>query len=357
MNNYVHQYITCYNGLMSVNTEKILGSVSNLVAPYTVPILIMECDFFNNFNKYGAGDLTYLSNRFGFDERVFDTVLHYLVKEKYLEKRLKDGNHVFELSDTSKEFLLRDSKYDLSIYVSLLVDVLPRKIGASIISALKTGVPAKWNDGGSWEEQMKSGDISRTFSQGMMSRGKYLMDLLSPALQKILINRKKLIDVGGSLGDYCGRFTSDFDDLDCTVFDLEKVIIHAKENVSAKNYQRISFVSGDMFKDSFPTGYDAFFYSNAIHDWDMKQNKYLFDKTYKALSSKGVIIIHDCHLANDKTGPDWAVDHSLYLSVFTHGRYYSRKEISDLLLEVGFKNIEIIETVAGISAIIGYKNE
>ncbi len=342
---------------MSVNTEKILGSVSNLVAPYTVQTLIKECDFFNNFNKHGAGDLTYLSNKFGFDERVFDTVLHYLVKEKYLDQRLNNDNYIFELSDTSRKFLLKESKYDLSVYVSLLVDVLPPKIGASIISALKTGTPAKWDDDGSWEEQMKSGNISKTFSEGMMSRGKYLMDLLSPALQKILINNKKLIDVGGSLGDYCGKFTSDFDNLDCTVFDLENVIIHAKENVTAKNYKRISFVSGDMFKDSFPTGYDAFFYSNAIHDWDIKQNKYLFDKTYKALPSKGIIIIHDCHLTNDKTGPDWAVDHSLYLSIFTNGRYYSKKEISDMLLGVGFENIEIIETVAGISAIIGYKNE
>ncbi len=340
---------------MESNIEKILGIVSRQIVPYTVPTLIEKCDFFNRLNEIGSGNLATLAKEFNFDERVFETVLNYLAKENFLNKVFQDDEYIFELSNSAKEFLLKGSKYDFTNYAVLFNGSVPDKMGESIMTALRTGKPAKWDNEANWEQQMKSGAISKAFSQGMMSRGIYLRDFLSNALSDVLGNTRNLIDVGGSLGDYCGKFTNDYKTLKCTVFDVPAVIERAKINIADKKYERVSLLSGDMFKDVFPNNFDAFLYSNAIHDWDCEQVPFLFSKTFQALENNGVIIIHDCHLDSNKTSPNYAVDHSLYLSIFTDGRYYSYDEISNMLKDAGFKKIETIKTVAGFSAILGYK--
>lgn len=339
-----------------INTEKILGIISSLVVPYTVPTLVEKYDFFNRLNKIDPSNLENLSKEFNFNKRVFEAILNYLTKEGYLSKDLTNGEYIFSLSEYIKEFILTNSKYNLTDYILLFNKSLPEKMPNSIVSALETGKPAKWDMNDSWEQQMKSGVISETFSKGMMSRGDLLKDYLSLSLTDVLIDRKKLIDIGGSLGDYCGKFTNDFKGLECTVFDVDQVIKRAKENIILKKYERVSTQVGDMFIGDFPAGYDTFLYSNAIHDWNIDQNKLLFKKTFNALDDGGIIIIHDCHLNNDKISPSYAVDHSLFLSIFTSGSYYSYKEIENMLNEAGFNKVEIIETVAGFSAIVGYKN-
>jgi 3-hydroxy-5-methyl-1-naphthoate 3-O-methyltransferase len=340
---------------MKSNIENILGLVSAQIVNSTVPALIEKYDFFNKFNNTGSGNLDFLANSFKFDKRVFEAVLNYLVKEGYLDKKQSNKEPVYELSKTSKQFLIKNSNYDFSIYTTLFNQSAPKKSIDSIIYSLETGEPADWNDKGNWENQMKNGSLSKIFSQGMMSRGNYLRDYLSASLKNVLSKSNNLIDVGGSLGDYCGKFTGDHKNINCTVFDFPEVIKVAKENVLNKKYSRVSFVEGNMFKDQFPNDFDAFLFSNAIHDWDRGQIKQLFKKTFDAINKEGVIIIHDCHLDKNKTSPGYAVDHALYLSIFTDGTYYSHDEMKDLLNEAGFKKIKIIKTVAGFSAVLGYK--
>lgn len=337
------------------NIENILGLISAQVVNSTVPALIDKYDFFNKLNNIGSGNLDYLANSFNFDKRVFETTLNYLVKEGYLNKKRSNKEWIYELSKTSKQFLIKNSNYDFSIYATLFNQSAPKKSIDSIIYSLETGEPADWNDNGSWENQMKDGSLSKIFSQGMMSRGNYLRDYLSTSLKKVLSKVNNLIDIGGSLGDYCGKLTRDYKNINCTVFDFPEVIKAAKENVLSKKYSRVSFVEGNMFKDQFPNNFDAFLFSNVIHDWDRGQIRQLFKKTFNAVNKGGVIIIHDCHLDKNKTSPSYAVDHALYLSIFTDGTYYSYDETTDLLTEAGFKKIKIIKTVAGFSAVLGYK--
>ncbi len=341
---------------MESGIEKILGVVSRLIVPYVVPTLVGRCDFFNTFNRVGPGDLDHLAEQFGFDKRVFECVLYYLTKEGYVTKSEKDDVPIFDLSDTSKNFLLKNSTYDLSPYVLLLNGNVPEKVGDSILFALQTGEPATWDMKSDWEQQMKDGTISKVFSQGMMSRGKYLRDALSSGLQGLLSERRRLIDVGGSLGDYCGKFTEDYENLESVVFELPAVAEKTRVNIQEKGYSRVSVIEGDMFTDDFPKGFDIFLYSNAIHDWNDEQIKFLFKKTFGVLEVGGAVVIHDCHLEDEKVSPVWAVDHSLYLSIFTKGRYYSYNEMKKLLAETGFERVDVVKTVAGFSAIVGYKN-
>ena len=114
-------------------------------------------------------------------------------------------------------------------------------------------------------------------------------------------------------------------------------------------------MDGDFFSDNLPKGYDAHFYSNVLHDWTQEKVKVLLKKSHEALNPSGKIIIHGMHLNSDKTGPELAIDHSLYLSVFTEGRNYSTKEISEMLKGVGFKRSQKYHSAGGYSAIVATK--
>lgn len=335
--------------------DKIIGIPSRQIVTYTVPTLIKKFDFFNKLNEIKRGTLQELSKYFEVNSRVLDAVLTYLIKEGFIERNKIKNEYFYSLTPLAKKFLLKGVRYDLTSFALLLEDNVPEKVSNSIFYALKNGKPADWNEYGSWEDAMRLGKISKNFSEGMMSRGKYLMESLSKSLKKILTKKKNLLDIGGSFGDYCGNFTKNYSNLNCSVFELPKVAELAKKNIENKNYKRVGVISGDMFKDDFPKDYDIHFYSNAIHDWNPEQIELLLKKSFKTLNSKGLVLIHDLHLDNDKKGPEVTVDHSLYLSIFTDGRCYTYEEIISLLNNAGFKKTGVIKTVVGYSVIFGIK--
>lgn len=341
--------------IQNVTLEKIFAIPSRQMVPYTLPVLIKQTDFFNKLSKIEPASLDEVTRYFNFDKRVLDAVLSYLQKEGFIEKTGSKKKNKYKLSLLAREHLLQNAKYDLSKFALIIDGSVPDKMGNSIISALKTGKPAEWSNAETWKGGMTSGLISKTFSEGVMSRGKVLADSLSTSLKNILPKYTNLIDIGGSLGDYCGQFTADFWKLSCTVFDLPKVIENTKENIKKMNYRGVDTIAGDMFKDDLPKNFDVHFYSNTLHDWNPDQITKLLKKSHKSLNADGAVIIHDLHLNNDKKSPSFAVDHSLFLAVTTEGRCYSYAEIADLLKNAGFKKIHSTETCAGYGVIVGYK--
>ncbi len=336
----------------TVQIDKIIAIPSRQFVPYTIPTLINKFNFFNELKNLQPCSLETISKHFRFDERVLEAVLSYLLKEGFIQ----NIDNKFTLSRLSSEFLVKGAKYDLSPFALLLQDNVPMKNEEAISYSLTTGKPAIWNSGsGAWKDGMRSGSLSKTFSDAMMSRGEYLKDALSIYLQNTMKGHNKLLDIGGSLGDYCGMFTEKFRNLTSDVYELPKVAENARENIKIKKYRGVNVVEGDMFRDDFPKGYDVHFYSNVMHDWTAAQIGYLLKKSFDSLDKGGIVIIHDMHLNDDKKSPDFVVDHSLYLSVFTEGKCYSYEEMKSFLVRVGFSKIKIIKTVVGYSAIIGAK--
>ncbi|MDO8650364.1 MAG: methyltransferase [Candidatus Berkelbacteria bacterium] len=338
------------------NVDRIIGIPCRLIVPYAVPALIKHLDFFNKFNELGPSSAEKIASSFGFNPRVLDAVLCYLCKEGLLN-RVEGDVDTFELSTLAKGFLLKSSEYDLTKFALIMDGAVMGRLDEAIAQTIKTGEPANWNEEvGNWEEGMRSGLIAKTFSEGMMSRGKYLQSGMVVVLKDVLSDKKKLLDLGGSLGDYSGKLSEALPDLACTVYELPNVVSNTEKNIAEKNYVRVDTLAGDMFKDDLPNNYDVHFYSNVIHDWNNSQVKVLFEKSFNSLPSGGSIVIHDLHLDDGKKSPDIAVDHSLYLSIITSGRCYSYKEIGDMLEGVGFKDTAAYQTVGGYSVIVGHKS-
>lgn len=336
--------------------ERILGLPSRQVVPYVVPTLMNEFDFFNILATRQNWSKDQIAAKWTFDDRVLDATLGYLCKEGFLEQRGSSSDPAYCLSESTHQNLTNQGEYNLSSYATILSEAVPERIPKAIIQALKTGKSASWfGSGETWQNAMKSGAISKGFSEGMMSRGKLLRAEVVKKLKDELSQSRRLIDVGGSLGDYCGAFTQSFPAIECAVYDLPAVIEHAQRNITEKGYQRVRPISGDMFKEALPKGFDTHFYSNVLHDWTPKQVQELLRKSYQALDNPGKVMVHDIHLNPDKQSPSFVVDHSLYLAIFTQGRCYSLNEMESFMHQAGFRNVEQKNTIGGFSVITGEK--
>ena len=119
---------------------------------------------------------------------------------------------------------------------------------------------------------------------------------------------------------------------------------------------RVSVIASDMLCAPFPTGFDAHLFSNVLHDWDMPVVKQLIEKSFTALSSGGVLIIHDAHLNADKSGPLHVAEYSTMLMHSTEGRCYGIGEMTEYLQGAGFTEVRFTPTAAARSVITAKKN-
>lgn len=340
-----------------VTPENILAIASRQLVTNVVPALVRNFNFFKEVKKIQPATIGKIGNHFGFDLRVLEATLYYLVKENFLNMTTKDKEEFFSLSELSEIFLVNESDgtYDFSALTLMFGKDINIKAETAIVFALTTGKSANWSDEfGTWENTMRCDPNAKKFSASMMCRAVFLRDHLVKAIGPILEKYTNLIDIGGSMGDYCGYFSEKFKNLVSTVFDFPEVIKSAEQNIDQKGYPRVKTLGGDMF-EGIPSGHDVHFFSNVLHDWRSDQVNYLLGKSYQSLTNGGAVIIHDLFINNDKKSPSHGIDHSLNLAVFTQGKYYTCAETIEALKKTGFKKIKTINTCVGYKAIVGYK--
>jgi SAM-dependent methyltransferase len=144
--------------------------------------------------------------------------------------------------------------------------------------------------------------------------------------------------------------------LSATIFERSPVDQIAGKMIQRRGYaNRVSVVSGDMFRDPLPSGFDVHLYSNVIHDWDEPEVRKLLRASFVALAPGGVLLIHDAHINPDKTGPLPVAKYSALLMSVTEGKCYSVSEMYSLLSDAGFRNCQFLPTVADRSVITACK--
>jgi len=99
------------------------------------------------------------------------------------------------------------------------------------------------------------------------------------------------------------------------------------------------------------------FLSHIIHLFDKDKNITLLKKIHESLTNEnGMIIISEWLLNDEKTGPISSALMGLTMIVENSGgRGYSYSEISQMLTEAGFKNIEKRPLIEPAEIVIGYK--
>lgn len=310
---------------------------------------VSHFDFFNWLDKFPS-DIDTICASLKIKKRPADVMLT-LFKAYGL---IKEKSKQFYLSDISRHYLVRNSDFDLSSYVSSLKD---RPICEDMKQVLLTGRPANWaaaKKGKAWAAAMEDDDFSESFSAGMNSRGAYLASGVAKAID--LKGYKKLLDIGGASGIYAVSLVATYPHLKATIFEKPPVDKVARYTVNKFNLnKKIKVVTGDFFKNQLPEGHDIHLLSHVLHDWDIEQVRSILKNSYENLDKGGIVIVHDAHINKSKTGPVSVAEYSVLLMFLSKGKCYSITEMHDVMEEIGLKAIEYRQTILNRSIIIGHK--
>ena len=229
--------------------------------------------------------------------------------------------------------------------LSLLVKDSPRYIGymirhhhylveawSHLDRAVRTGKPVR-------RTPVFNEDERESFLMGMFN----LAMGIAPGLAKQidLKGKNHLLDLGGGPGTYAIHFCKENPELKATVYDLPTTRPFAEKTFSEFGLaDRIDFVAGDYRKDDVKGHYDVAWLSHVLHGEGPRQCQMIIDKIVSALSSGGLILIHDFILNDTLDGPLFPAIFSLNMLVNTdQGRSYSEGQIKEMLTRAGVKNI------------------
>lgn len=164
-----------------------------------------------------------------------------------------------------------------------------------------------------------------------------------------------LLDIGGGSGVHSIAAAMRWPNLKAVVFDLAPVCQVAEEFITRAGLQsRIQTQVGDVWNDPFPKA-DVHFYSNMYENFSPEKCALLTQKSFASLEPGGRIIIHEILYNDDKTGPFAAAAFSVVMLLWVEGRQYSGRELSDMLAETGFSDIEVKSTFGYWSIVTGRK--
>ncbi|MGD0957954.1 MAG: methyltransferase [Candidatus Acidiferrales bacterium] len=328
--------------------KEIFGHRDGIYAPELVAAAIAGLDFFSWLAKSPA-DTQAICASLGLAKRPVDVMLTLFCAMGYIEK--KAG--AFHLTEISREFLVRDSPWFVGPYFVHFVD---RPIYRALLETLRTDKPG-WSGAPArkpWADAMADDAFAEQFTGTMDSRGMYVGPVLAAQLD--LKAHRRLLDIAGGSGIYACCIAAAHPHLKATVFERPPVDRVTQKCIAKRGFtERVGVASGDMFRDPLPAGYDVHLWSNALHDWDAPTVKLLLEKSFAALPSGGLVVIHDRHLNREKTGPLRIAAHSVFLMAGTEGRYYSIAEIEGFLSAVGFAPPEYRDIILDYSIITARK--
>jgi hypothetical protein len=311
----------------------------------------MESDVFESLAQTPATQPA-LASRLGLSERGTEIVLPLLVALNLLVCR--EGR--YQLTDVARLYLLRDSPYYWGGLLSRMGTATPQY--KPVKEALKHGEPTsttgRRNDrpADSWASGKVEIDQARMIAAFMHSHS--VPAALGMARNVDFRGIKRLLDVGGGSGCFCIALVERHADLNCTIMELPAMCEVAKEYVAAVGLsERIDTCAVDMFRQEWPRGYDAMFFSNILHDWNFKTCAQLLAHAHAALPQGGRILIHEALLDDSGVGPLPVTTFSLVMLLGTQGRQFTFAELKELLSEAGFDRIDVTPSYGYYSVVAG----
>ena len=265
----------------------------------------------------------------------------------------RDGD-VYHLSALAREHLVRTSPWFLGPYYASFRE---RPVCRDFVEVLRTNRPAGWASAPAqkpWTEAMASPDFARQFTAAMDCRGLFLGRAVARALD--LQPHRALLDVAGGSGVYACCLVEHFPHLRATVLEKPPVDNVAARSIEERGFTgRVSVHAADLFAGGLPSGFDVHLISNVLHDWDVPAVRTLLSASADTLPSGGLVVIHDAHLNEDKSGPLPVAAYSAMLMHSTEGRCYAVSELRALLHAAGFNDVRAVETAADRSIVTGTK--
>ena len=257
----------------------------------------------------------------------------------------------YALSPLAEDYLLESSPTYFGGVLDL--DLADPYTFENLEKAILTDSPQMYG-GGDWvKSHEEQADLARTFTRGMHSYS------IGPALAwpeaVDLSDNRQLLDIGGGSAAHCIGAVLKWPALQAISYDIAPVCEVALEFIAKQGLQsRIRTHVGDMWHDPFPTA-DLHFYSMIYHDWPPDRCRFLSQKSFDCLETGGRIIIHEMLYDDDKAGPFTVAAFNVMMLFATEGEQYSGRELTTMLTNVGFKDVEVKRTFGYWSIVTGIK--
>ncbi|MEH1868143.1 MAG: methyltransferase [Nostoc sp.] len=270
--------------------------------------------------------------------------------------QLKD--EYYSLTTIAYEYLIETSPTSFCGYLDLMIANADSFSYAGVKKAILTDAPTVYEGDSLYEvhEQEEKDQVTRTFTKAMHCIS------IPPALawpeSLDLSSNRYMLDIAGGSGAHSIGATLKWPDLKATILDIGPVCEVAQEYIAEYGLlEQISTEISDMWNDPFPSA-DLHFYSLIYHNYDFEKNRFLTRKSFDSLEPGGRIIIHQWLFNDNRTGPLATAAFNVIMQIWcAGGQEYSGLELSTLLAEVGFIDIEVKPTFGYWSIVTGRKPE
>src|SRR3954447_22301264 len=283
-----------------------------------------------------------LAKRLGFNDRATRATLRLLASIGFLQQRLGK----YQLKDAARLYLLKDSPF---YWGHMLGNRMPQ--AERLADCLRNKRPT-WRPGSANEPKSQTGGSVDGWSAGHvdLERGRRVAAAMQshslPAAIAFARNGDfagvtRFLDIGGGSGCFAIALARQHPEISCAIMELQTMCDVAREYIRDGGVEgRVDTVAVDMFREPWPTSYDALFFSNVYHDWDFETCDWLSARAFDALPSGGRIMLHEMLLDDDGDGPVTAASFSMLMLLGTQGQQFTLPELKRMLEGAGFTNVD-----------------
>lgn len=320
-----------------------------MLSLYNTPAiaLALELEIFEALRT--PADPPALAKTTGYNERGLTALLAMLKSLGLLDRH--DG--AYQLNPVSTTYLLNDSPYFWGPFFAWGTQFLPNyKIFLENIRDGQTVEQRQAAD--SWE----SGEMDPEFAKGITA---YMHCHSMPSAVGLsqscdFSGVKKLMDIGGGSGCYASAIANANPDMRATIMELAPVCRVAEGYIEKAGVSdRVDTKAVDMFREDWPTGYDAHFFANVFHDWSFETCQELAQKSYAALEPGGRICLQEMLLDASGDAPYPAVAFSFLMTWGTKGQQFTFDQLKAMLEKAGFVNVRAQRSYGYYSLVTGDK--
>ena len=309
--------------------------------------LALELDVFEAL-KTPAGHAE-LAATTGYNERGLKALLAMLKALGLLDRH--DGR--YQLNPVSETYMLKGSAFFWGPFFSWTSLVLPNyKV---FLENIRDGETVEQREAAdSWEAGEMDPAFARTITDYMHCHS--IASAVGLAHACDFSGVKKLMDIGGGSGCYASALANQNPHMRCTIMELAPVCKVAEDYIARAGVSdRVDTKAVDMFRQDWPTGYDAHFFANVFHDWSLDTCQELADKSFAALEPGGRICLQEMLLDESGDAPYPAVAFSFLMTWGTKGQQFTFSQLHAMLDKAGFRNIRAQRSYGYYSLVTGEK--
>lgn len=214
-----------------------------------------------------------------------------------------------------------------------------------LLDTVRTGEAAapRAFDGGVWARLESNPDEARIFDAAMTAKAMGQIGAIMGSFDFGKFNH--IVDVGGGQGHLIRAILQAYPALRGTLFDLPHVIEAAKG--LGDEGGRLTFHSGDFFKDALPVG-DAYILMEVVHDWADAEAVQIISAVRRAAPAEAKLLLIETEVPETHE-PDWSKTLDIVMLTLFAARQRTSKEYGTLLAECDFTLRQELDTQAGIT--------